>query len=89
MNAEQLAQLKSAAMKAVSGPSAIEEIRKRIWSEYRHVPQPDFSVMLTDLKTLLGEYNIASEFWQSAEKELDEIRACDKCDLCKDHHAHH
>lgn len=26
---------------------------------------------------------------QSAEKELDEIRDCDECLLCEDHHAKH
>lgn len=37
-------------------------------------------------KDASGLANIKNEFWESAEKELDQIRACDKCDLCEVHH---
>jgi hypothetical protein len=62
-------------------------IRERANDGYRHEPGEQYTPMLRDIRALLGELNIAEEFWQSAEKELDEIHDCDKCDLCEDHHA--
>lgn len=63
----------------------VEEIKRRVNDDYRTIPQPDHGVMLADLKTLLGELNVMSEFWDNAESELDEIRECGHCDLCEDH----
>lgn len=79
MDETKLAELRAAAER-------VDEIRERVRTEYRTIPQPDFRVMQADLKTLLGELNITSGFWKNAEDELDEIRNCDKCDLCEDHH---
>lgn len=61
-------------------------IRRRIDEEYRHEAGEQYTPMLRDLRALSGEINVISELWESAEKELDEIRDCDKCDLCEDHH---
>lgn len=63
----------------------VEAIRQRAKDEYRHEPGEQYTPMLRDLRFILGELNIVTEFWDSAEKELDEIRDCDKCDLCEDH----
>lgn len=65
----------------------VEAIRQRAADEYRHEPGEQYTPMLRDIRFLLGQLNVASEFWNSAEKEMDEIRDCDKCDLCEDHHA--
>jgi hypothetical protein len=62
-------------------------IRERANEEYRHVAGEQYTPMLRDVRFLLGQLNVTSEFWHSAEKELDDIRGCDKCDLCEDHHA--
>ena len=68
--------------------SDIRAIRERINTDYRHVQLKDeYKTMLTDLKRLYGELNLVAGFWQSAEKEINEIRDCDKCDLCEDHYA--
>jgi hypothetical protein len=61
-------------------------IRERAAAEYRHEPGEQYTPMLRDIRFLLGQLNVATEFWESGEKELDEIRVCDKCDLCEDHH---
>lgn len=63
-------------------------IRQRAATEYRHEPGEQYTPMLRDIRFLLGEINVTTEFWESGEKELDQIRACDKCDLCEDHHDH-
>lgn len=64
----------------------VEAIRERASSNYRHEAGEQYTPMLKDVRTLLGELNVITEFWDSAEKEMDEIRKCDKCDLCEDHH---
>lgn len=65
----------------------IAAIRGRIESEYRHEPGEQYTPMLRDLRALAGHLNVVNEFWNYAEKELDEIRDCEKCDLCEGHHA--
>lgn len=37
-------------------------------------------------KNASGLHRVKDEFWNSAETELEEVRACDKCALCEDHH---
>lgn len=65
----------------------VKDIRKRISSQYRHEPGEQYTPMLRDLRALSGHLNVIDEFWKYAEKELKEIRDCDKCDLCEDHYA--
>lgn len=64
----------------------VEAIRQRASEEYRHEPGEQYTPMLKDIRTLLGELNVINEFWNYAEKELNEIRNCGKCDLCEDHY---
>lgn len=65
----------------------IEAIRERINAGYRYEPREQYTPMLRDLRMFSGYLNLTDEFWESAEKELNEIRDCDKCDLCEDHYA--
>lgn len=65
----------------------VEAIRERAKEEYRHEAGEQYTPMLKDIRVLLGELNVITEFWDNSETELDEIRDCDKCDLCEDHHA--
>jgi len=64
----------------------VAAIRERAEAEYRYEPGEQYTPMLKDVRFLLGQLNVAREFWNSAEKELTDIRACDKCDLCEDHY---
>lgn len=64
--------------------SEIEAIRQRAKEEYRHEPSEQYTPMLRDIRTLLGQLNLVSGFWESAEKELDEVvpethRVCPEC----------
>lgn len=68
-------------MRYTNGLKPTAEKSKRLG----HEPGEQYTPMLRDLRFLLGQLNTVNEFWSSAEKELDEIRDCDKCDLCEDH----
>ena len=65
----------------------VAAIKERAREEYRHEPGEQYTPMLRDVRFLLGQLNVVDGFWESAEKELNDVRECDKCDLCEDHYA--
>lgn len=57
-------------------PPTIEEIAARLDAGY---PLSAMSRMYADMRTLLAEV-------EQRDKELDELRDCDMCEICEDHH---
>lgn len=49
----------------------VAAIKRRADAEYRHEPGEQYTPMLRDIRFLLGRLNVVTEFWQSAERELD------------------
>lgn len=73
--------------------TGIEEIRRRVRSDYAPLPQPDLDSVMTDLKALVAEVDrLTRQDERHVEAGLKDTAAliaihdCEKCDLCEDHH---